>query len=302
MKNPNFFIVGAPKCATSSLYSHLRMHPDIFLAHPKELNYFSSDIIIPDSIKDLKSYESLFTDADSQKAVGEASVWYMYSKVAAGRIKEYSPDARIIAMIRNPVDMIYSYHSQRLWNKTEDITDFREAISAIDDRKNGKRLPENPYPVKGLYYIDIARYHGQLRRYFDTFGEPKVHVIIFDDIKQNKDSVLTNALDFLGVESNSNIRIPDTGLTRNANKRTKSQTISRLLAHPPPIALKIARTLMPANNLRRQLIQKLRIMNTKWETRPAMDSSVQEELTSIYADEVEKLSELLKRDLVALWS
>ena len=299
---PNFFMVGAPKCATSALYTHLRSHPEIYMAHPKELNYFSMDLTSPHFSHDEEKYLSLFTDAGDAKSVGEASVWYLYSKVAAAKIKAFSPDAKIIAMLRNPVDMIYSYHSQRIWNGTEDLADFGEAIDAIEDRRKGKRLPEDPYPVEGLYYLDIAKYHDQIKRYIDAFGRDNIKIIIFDDFKTDKDTILRETQEFLGVDPNYTADIPDTGLSRNSNRRTRNAMISNFLQNPPGIVLKAGKLLLPSTEMRKKLWQNLRIMNTKWVKRNPIDEALKDRLKNYYKEENGKLSELIGRDLTRLWS
>jgi len=299
---PNFFIVGAPKCATSALYTHLRLHPEIFMAYPKELNYFSMDLTSPDFIHDEEKYLPLFSDAGDAKSIGEASVWYMYSKVAASKIREFSPDAKIIAMLRNPVEMIYSYHSQRIWNGTEDLTDFGEAIDAIEDRRNGKRLPEEPYPVEGLYYLDLAKYYDQIKRYIDAFGRDNVKIIIFDDFKNDTDTILRETQEFLGVDPDYTADIPDTGLSRNSNRRTRNTAISNFLQNPPGIILKAGKLLLPSDELREKLWRKLRIMNTTWVKRNPIDEALKGKLENYYKEENKKLSDLLGRDLTRLWS
>jgi hypothetical protein len=108
MRKPDFFIVGAPKSGTTAMYFYLKQHPEIFMPERKELHFFGSDFFAPHFVRDLKEYLKFFEGADNKKRIGEASVWYLYSKRAAFEIKEFNPDADIIIMLRNPVDMMYS--------------------------------------------------------------------------------------------------------------------------------------------------------------------------------------------------
>src|SRR5437667_5641216 len=102
---PNFFIVGAPRCGTTALYTYLRQHPDIFLPETKEPHYFNRDMNSGGAIRDHKEYLSLFAGAQGRARVGEASVYYLSSAYAAREISKVCPGAKIIVMLRNPVDV-----------------------------------------------------------------------------------------------------------------------------------------------------------------------------------------------------
>ena len=120
MKKPNLFIVGFPRSGTGFLNKHLGLHPDVFMSSPKEPNFFCSDFhnesdkfhgekrCFPYRTK--KDYLLLFSKDTSEKIVGEASTHYIFSKVAAKKICEFNPNAKIIICLRNPVDFLYSLH------------------------------------------------------------------------------------------------------------------------------------------------------------------------------------------------
>ena len=114
---PDFFIVGAPKCGTTALYEYLRQHPAVFMPFHKEPLFFGDDLTRRYGRLTLHDYMRLFKDAKPGQRVGEASAWYLYSRSAAAEIKAYAPDAQIIVMVRNPVDMMYAEHSQVLFNR-----------------------------------------------------------------------------------------------------------------------------------------------------------------------------------------
>jgi len=301
MITPNFFIVGAPKCATSALYHYLKHHPDIFMSESKELNYFAADLTSPHFLNNRQVYLSHFNNAAGYKRVGEASVWYMYSKVAANGIYEMVPDAKIIAMIRNPVDMIYSYHGQRLFNGTEDINNFEKAIEAIPERKLGKHLPNNPYPIEGLFYLDIAKYSEQVRRYINVFGRENIHIIIFDDFKSDSLSSYASTLNFLGLSTDISHELPDDNITRNASKHYKSEFMKKMISKPPKSLSIIGKMIMPNKRIRQNIWQKIKIMNIEWQPRPKLDPELYLKLQKYYQSEVEDLSQLLDRDLITLW-
>src|SRR4249920_1791560 len=126
MRRPNLFIVGAPKCGTTSLHQYLSQHPQVFMSRLKEPHYFARDIENRSTwcARSFEEYLRHFEDARDHVIVGESSTWYLYSHVAAQAIKECIHDVFIIAMIRNPIDAMYSLHGQFLWTGNEDILSF----------------------------------------------------------------------------------------------------------------------------------------------------------------------------------
>jgi hypothetical protein len=300
MHRPNFFIVGAPKSGTTALYHHLRAHPEIFMPDHKELHFFAKDLTSPQYRMDEQTYLAYFDQANGAKRIGEAGVWYLYSRCAAEEIRRFDPSAKIIAMLRNPVEMIYSYHTQRLFNGTEDIVDFEQALAAEQDRKRGLRLPQNPYPIEALYYREIALYHEQVLRYFRAFGRENIHVIIFDDFKRDVHSAFRETFEFLGVDSRFEPPLADSDLMKNASRRVRSKMFRRFLESPPNFVTGPVKLLIP-QSLRRQLWMKLRNLNTKWAARPQMAAALKSRLTEYYTPDIENLSQLMGRDLAGLW-
>jgi len=181
---PNFFIVGAAKCGTTSLYDYLCQHPQVFMSPHKEPHYFARDFSFPPEwcIREPDRYIEQFAGAAGAKAIGEASVWYIYSPVAPWELKEFSPDARIIAMLRDPVDMMYSLHGQFLWNCNDDIMDFQQTLAAQEQRAIGLRIPPEAHAPFALQYMKVAAFSPQIRRYYEVFGRDRVHVVLFDDL------------------------------------------------------------------------------------------------------------------------
>jgi len=295
MRRPDFFIVGAPKCGTTAMQDYLGQHPDIFMPEMKEAHFFGADLDAPVFFRDEKKYLALFTKAQNERRVGEASVYYLYSKRAATEIKAFAPDASIIAMLRNPVEMIYSLHSQRLYNGNEDIEDFEAALDAEEDRKRGLRLPKDRHLLAGLFYRDVAKYSDQLQRYIETFGREKLKVIIFDELKRNTAEVYKDTCLFLGVDPTFNplIRVI------NGNKGVRSVTYRNIIFRPSVLRT-VARRVIP-DTPRRKIIKVLERVNLKYEERPPMNPELKQRLKEEFRPEVEKLSHLLGRDLT-YWS
>jgi hypothetical protein len=292
MKIPNLFLVGAPKCGTTSLHDYLRQHPQIFMPSRKEYFFFGSDLAM--SHLRLDEYLSFFQDArDDQSVLGESSTWYLYSRAAAQEIKTFSPNARIIAMIRNPAAMLPSLHSQFVFAGHEDIPDFESAYRAESDRRNGKRLPLGlSIPRELLYYSTAPRYAEQLARYFQIFGRENVLVIVFDDFVNDTDGVYKNTLRFLGVDDQFQAMYD----RHNPNKTAKSRALTRLLFSPPAFVRRFAQTILPAS-LRHTLWDALYRRNIKTSEREPIRREFYAELVDHFRSEVDQLSALLDRDL-----
>jgi len=181
MKKPNFFIVGAPKSGTTAMAAYLADHPQVFFSVPKEPHYFATDMPGQQQMNTLDRYEILFKTArDEHKRVGEASVWYLHSSEAMANIKAHSPDAKIVVMLRKPVEMVYSMHAQHLYSTTEHITDFSEAWDYAATRKATGTVNRET-ALQNHFYDEIAAYGTQLERVYTHFPRSQVKVILFDD-------------------------------------------------------------------------------------------------------------------------
>ena len=302
MKKPDFFIVGAPKCGTTSLCKYLEQHSNIFIPPVKEFYYFCTDSTGKKRANTLEEYLSFFEDGQG-KLCGEGSVWHLFTKKAALEIYKFNPEAKIIIMLREPVSVMYSLHSMHLANgSNEEILDFKLALEAEEDRKQGKRIPKKCFRLEELLYREVVKFTEQVKRYFDTFGREQVHIIIFDDFKSNPDQVYRETLEFLGVEPDF---VPDL-TSRNPNRRVRNATLQQLIIKPPTKLLEIGKYFVPfPRSVRRNLLQKLkqtvRRFNTQKAPRPPLDPELRRSLQQEFAPEIEKLSDLLGRDLT-YWS
>jgi len=298
MKKPDFFIVGAPKCGTTALHEYLKQHPDIFMPEEKEPHYFGSDLKFNRPRITKGKYLSYFQKARDEERIGEASVGYLCSKRAAYEIKEFSSSANIIIMLRNPVEMIFSLHSQLLYTGNEDITDFETALNAESKRRCGKCLPKyRVAPLEYLYYRDIAKYSKQVKRYFDVFGRENVHIIIFDDFKYNTAKVYKDTLHFLNVDDGFLVDFK----IINPYKYSRSKIISNFLnniINLPPLVKRLGKILVPHTSGRKRLLQGLRQWNTKYDTKPFMKVELRKRLQREFMPDIEHLSKLLGYDLI----
>lgn len=290
---PDFFIVGAPKCGTTAMAEYLGQHPDIFMPARKEPHFFGSDIRGPGQVENEADYLGLFAPARPGQLVGEASVWYLMSTQAAREIRARCPDARIIIMLRNPVEMLYSLHSQLIYNDDEDITDFAEALRAEPERKLGRRIPSSNPMRQCLFYRETVQYAPQVQRYLETFGRDRVHIIFFDDFKRDTSSMVAGTFDFLGVDPAVRVDTP----VVNANKGIRSQFWRRFLKAPPGWALAAGRVLCPTRAMRNAVWRKLAWANVSHKRRKPMSPELRASLQRELAPAVRELASLLKVDL-----
>jgi hypothetical protein len=293
MKTPDFFIVGAPKCGTTAMNFYLQQHPDIFMSK-KEIHFFGRDLDFRDLRRVTRAeYLAFFSSARREKRVGEAAVWYLCSERAAAEIKEFCPSARIIIMLRNPVDVMYALYCQRLYNGNEDINDFEAALAVEQDRKRGMSLPRHPSNLMGCFYRNCVQFTKQVRRYLDIFGRENVHVIIFDDLQNDAARVYKHCCEFLDVDSHFQPSFP----IINARQRVRSKAIRDLLHHPPPAFHPFARALMLRPNRQGGYKGWLKRLNTAHTVIPEMKRELRRRLHEEFLPEVEQLSSLLGRNL-----
>lgn len=292
---PNLFIVGAPKCGTTSLHGYLGQHPDIFMAEPKEPYYFLSDMPHQERF-DEKAYMALFANAGEVQYAGEASVWYLYSSAAASNIRDFCPRARIIIMLRNPADLLYSLHHRSLHTANEDIFDFEEALAAEPERRQRRRIPATAYFPDGLCYRQVVDFVPQVRRYLDAFGRSSVRIVLFDDFVNDTAGVYRDTLTWLNVDDDFE---PD--LTRrNVSRPLPNLALQRFLRRNAMMrAFRSGmRALVP-----QPVITGIQAAIGKYTQRqqPArLDPALRARLLQDMRADIEALGELIERDL-SLW-
>ena len=229
---PSFFIVGSPKCGTTALAEYLKSHDDIFVSTPKEPHYFADDFPhYKEQLPDLASYEVLFNNPDANKCKisGEASVWYLYSNDAIKNIKNYQPDAKVIVMLRKPLEVVESLHRQLLWVLDEDDSSLESAWNKQEERLRGQCIPEGCREPAFLQYKNVVDYSGQLKKLYSIFPENQIKLILFDDFKDNTLQVYKDVLEFIGVEYDGKKEF----LKVNERKENKNPVLARFTQRPP---------------------------------------------------------------------
>lgn len=235
MPRPNFFIIGAPRCGTTAWVSYLSGHPDIHFAPAKEPHYFCTDFPNFRWTRTIDEYEALFADAVGAKIVGEASVQYLYSAVAAQAIREYAPDARILAFVRPHPAFVASYHNQLLYNRDETITDLGNAW-ALSGRRE-KNIPSGCREPAFLDYKSIGAFSVQLQRYYDRFPPERIKVMRYAQWTADPRAAYLSILGFLDLEDDGRtVFAPIHGAHRH-----RFELVSRITQRPPSWLLGTAR-------------------------------------------------------------
>jgi Sulfotransferase family len=272
---PNLFIVGAPKCGTTAMWSYLGQHPDIFVAG-KEYHFFGSDLAYRNQHRpDSERYLGYFAQATDQRYLLDASIGYMTSKRAAAEIVSYSPDSRIIAILRNPIDMMHSLHSELLFQGDEDVTDFAEALALEGSRKEGANIPAGCQSIWALFYREVA------------------HVVVFDDFKADLHASYRGVLEFLDIDPTFQPDFP----VVNANKVARSALMVKVLRSPPPVVRRLGRMAVRNQGVRRTIGARLQTLNAGRQPREPIDTDLRQSLQVEFRSEVAALSALLGRDV-----
>jgi|ERR1035437_154711 hypothetical protein len=306
---PDFFIVGHAKCGTTALYRMLRGHPQIFMPEMKEPLYFAGDLqarfqrgtgpALPSSPEE---YSALFAGALPGQRVGEASSSYLWSAVAAKRIAELRPDARIIAILREPASFLRSLHLQLLQSHIETEKDLRRAIELEGARREGRHIPRRSPRPQALLYSERVRYVEQLRRYHAVFPAEQVLVLIYDDFRRENEATVRRVLHFLGVEETVPIALADANPTVRMRSQQLDDLVTAVSVGHGPLSRAVKRTVktLTPKRVRSGALELARSRVVYGEERPA-DEGIMRDLRSRYEPEVRALGDYLGRDLAALW-
>lgn len=297
MRLPDFFIAGHQKSGTTALYEMLRTHPQVFMPERKEPSYF-----VPEIVKrplSLEQYAALFEPAGAEQRAGEATPTYLWSHTAAGRIHEQCPDAKIIAILREPAEFLRSLHLQFLRIDVETEKDFAKALALDDERSQGRRIPRNSPRPEFFPYAEHVRYVEQLERYHSLFGPEQMLVLIYEDYREDNAATLAQIERFLEIEQIPLQAVESNRSVSIRSPRLRALTRSLYLGRGPAGALKPAIKALTSPAARRRL---LALQNrAQREQVSAPDEQTMDELRQRLSGEVAALGEYLGRDLGARW-
>jgi hypothetical protein len=305
---PDAFVIGQLKSGTTALYEMLRQHPQVHLPDRKEPRFFAEEMYHRDpprpggTPQTLQEYMSWFADARPDQLVVDTSPSYLWSRTAAARIAAVRPDARIVAIVREPASMVRSLHLELVQLYVETETDLRRAVALEGPRREGRHVSRHTYWPKMLQYAEFTRYVQQLSRYRERFGPAQVLVLVYDDFRQDNRGTLRTVLRFLGVDED----FPIAATEANPSVRVRSQRLHELVhavsVGHGPISRAVKASLKAAmpRGVRQSALQAAQ-QRLVFDSPPPPDERLMAELRRRFAPEVVALSEYLERDLVSLW-
>ncbi len=287
---PNFLLIGAPRSGTTTLYESLKQHPQLFLSQIKEPMFFvlegEKDHFpgpkSPEGINHLEDYRLLFRDVGREKAVGEASPCYLFSPAAPLRIKKYIPNAKMIAILRNPVDRAYSHFLFHRLNGEEPLPDFEEALAAEAERA-----------ARGWFffwcYRSMGFYGQQIERYFSHFDSRQFRFFLFEDLLADPKSLFAEIFRFLGVDEEIRIRLP---VKYNPSGVPRNRWVQEFLTKPNFLKKPFKRVL--SEKTQYNLISLFLNRNL---AKPPLDGEVRLRVQALYREDILKTQDLIHRDL-----
>jgi hypothetical protein len=315
---PDFFIVGHQKCGTTALYLMLSAHPQIYMPEVKEPWYFARELRARSAggaggsggegsrsrPNTLEQYLGLFADAPEGKLVGEASPQYIRSEKAAAEIAQLRPDAKIVAILREPAAFLRSLHMQLVSTHIESETDFRRAIELEPARREGKQIPRLSVSPQSLLYSDHVRYAHQLSRLHEAFPAEQVKVLIYEDYRRDNEGVVREVLEFLGVDPTAPVQTVETkplNAVRSVRLHRLRRAIRKAGLHPSKRG-PVARTIdaVAPRQLRSEALSAA-FRRVAYEKPKPADEELALQLRRRFKGEVEAASDYLGRDLLALW-
>lgn len=310
MPIPNFFVVGAPKAGTTALYAFLDQHPQVFMCPLKEPNYFADELrlenfaldeqprlaretrALEDYLRgDLRAkrfgglvsswedYVSLFRNASTEIALGEASACYLWSPSAPGNIAARIPEARIIINLRNPIERAFSQYTQM-------VTVGRIRRSFREQLRMNLQAGEHRFGMQWPL-LEFGCYHAQIERYLRAFHRSRLHISLYEDLERDPASLLADLFHFLGVDPEFVVNVSDRHHQSSVPRVTTTAYYLKKWGWWPHL-----RRLLP-----RPLGPRLRSLLVHSRSSLAMAPEDRRFLADFYRQDVERLSQLLDRDL-----
>ncbi len=305
MRKADFFIVGFMKSGTTALASFLDQHPRVFMSVPKEPAYFATDLMAESDrfhgkplyfkTRTKAEYEALFARAAADQILGDASTAYIYSQEAAKNIHAYNPDAKIIILIRNPVDFVHALHRQYLNETVEEETDFQRALELEQQRSKGDHIPTRVRVPSYLFYSQRMKYFEQVQRYSRSFPSEQLLIMLHDEFRADNAASYRRVLDFL--------ELPDDGFSArfgevHGSREPRSPWLNKVINHPP---LKNIFYRMLGGRLYTRLHKSIAPLLMRSATRDPIPAAARQQLMGMSYREVERLGELIDKDLLSLW-
>ena len=318
---PNFFVIGAPRSGTTSVYEYLNAHPDVFMSTTKEPDFFARpalDEVHPlggepeerslrddaatndELVVELPRYEGLWGGASGQSRLGEASALYLGHPTAAWHLRSYVPDAPFVVILRDPAERAFSHvvHATRIYaeqgvaspegaeGRTID-EEFRRAV----DVATTEGMPESTVSEPEIW-VRAGFYHAHLTRWFELFPREQFAIFLFEDLAADPAGVMKTVYGHLGIDAS--FTVPTTEAF-NASVVPKNQKLFRAFTTANPV-MKRARALAPTRVRAFAVRTRNKYLGSG---KPEAEDDLSATLRSIYRDDTERLQDLIGRDLGA---
>jgi hypothetical protein len=315
---PNFFVIGAPRSGTTSLYEYLDAHPDVFMSTVKEPDFFIRPSLalahplggaeradldadaarFEELAKDLQSYRSLFAGASGQERVGEASAIYLGNPIAPWHLRGYVPDAKLIAVLRNPTERAFSHlvHAKRIYAEHGQVGAIGAEGMSVDDAFGAAvdtALRDGPFDETKSdpeVWVQSGFYHLHLTRFLSYFPAEQLKVFLFEDLTQRPRELMREIFGFLGIDDT--FELPTTEAF-NASVVPRSQTLFSFFTTKNSLMRK-ARAVAPTKVRAIALRTRNRLLGSG---KPPLDADLRGKLDAIYRQDILRLQDHLGRDL-----
>ena len=298
MTLPNFLIIGAAKSGTTSLYRYLEQHPQVYMK-VKEPGFFAYEgqqikLCGPEDqerfdarvVTERCDYERLFDGITTEKAYGEASVAYLYIQGAAERIRRYSPDVCLIAILRHPAERAFSSYVHMRRDGREPIPDFSDAL-----QQEEARIQANWDYI--WHYTRLGFYYEQLQIYYNLFPREQIAVFLFDEFQKDPIQVTQAIFRFLQIDDAFQ---PNTSLKYNVSGVPRMRRLHQFVSRPNPVKNGL-RPFVPLG-ARKYIGTRLMSWNVNGR-KPRMEPQTLRHLQALFREDILQLQELTGKNLSA---
>jgi len=302
MTLPNFLIFGVQKAGTTSIYNYLREHPQVYMSPRKETEFFGREIVEETTyealseaektnrhgrqhILTLQNYRDLFEGVTDEIAIGEASPNYLFlHEQAVPQIKRYLPDAKLIAVLRNPVDRAYSDYLMHVRDVVGNQKPLAEQIKNSGDSS---------------FTLLKGRYSDGLTHFLNAFGAEQIKVVLYDELREDSDRFMQTLYDFIGVDATFKA---NTKAKQQTAQVPKNQAINRLLKTQNPLRSIAGAALRTITTENQRHAMRSRIIAANAQGKDALPLSLEDRtlLKNYYREDIQKVQDILNRDL-SMW-
>ncbi|UII21149.1 sulfotransferase family protein [Fulvivirga ligni] len=297
---PDFLIIGAGKCGTTSVDNYLKQHPSIFVTAFKEPNFFGFEMVKPEdfddpnelkyyqdhSITDLKSYQDLYKEAEPGQIKGETSNTYLYHETAPERIKHYVPDVKMIAIFRQPAERLYSRYLHLARVDQLPTPTFEGVLD-----KSTIWWERNDLVKEGFYYKNLSKF-------YDHFDKDQIKVVLFEDLKKDPQGIIQSIAEFVGADGSFEF---DLSVEYNKSGFIKNKFYDKMIGQNS-IIKKGIKSMVPTSAFEKLksnpwLRKKFTDITDKNLVRPKLEPELKQKVTDIYRADIQQLAKLINRDL-----